>query len=909
MKNIYFTIFLSCIFLTLKSENVSGLLKSRLDDQRYEFPQEKIHLTTDRDNYMGGDTIWFRAFVVDAATHQQVSASKYIYVELRNPFNQVETRVKIMERDSIYEGYMPLSLNIAEGPYMLTSYTVFMQNKGEAYFFKKTIPVTSPFSTQVRIDTRFSIDKKENTIEATLSYNNIQNEKHQNYDSACFSFYNGDQKQDNRSQDKDITLTITSEQAKSGYFLAEYDNYAKYIKLPDMSCQFDVSFHPEGGYLIPGEPCNVAFKGIDSSGNGVDLTGRIFDSKNTEIVNFKSIHAGMGIASFIPKHGETYYAECRTDSLGTKIFNLPAVEPAAAVISATNHNDSIITLHVKGNLPDSAFIFIQERGQYIYSHLLHKSDKVSLDCSNTPAGIIQVLLLDKDMNTLSERLLFLKQSDVYDNLDIHMSKPIYENRDKIRLQLDFDKSNSTSVGSVAVSVTDNFFHNKTSSNDIAATLMLQSELAGHIENAGYYFQHVDSTRRMALDALMMTQGWRRYDIPSTLRGEYTYPTYPIEKGQVISGSVKSLWRKKPLAGANVKVLSENAGFARVIKTDSLGNFTLSGFNHADGTRYSLEAVNKKGKTEFNLTINNDSFPCISLIPIHKTPIHDNGDETELNAELARLKASGNVFNIILDELVVTKVVNDFENKEISEILAQRSFDSREMESKGYTSIEEVLLRIAGIRITSDGNVTYRNAPVIFIADGLSLIAPTDDNALIGIQGPASATKGRGLTGLAKASAMALERVKSYPVPNSGILDEVEAQYPFDMIERIDFLTQSEALIYGADASIGGVVVITAKDASQIKERPYGLKTYRPLGYQEPAEFYSPKYPKEFNNTSDGSDYRNTVYWNPSVEFDSEGKASVEFFANDIKNTIYTVRIEGIADNGELIQATGSIRKH
>ena len=99
------------------------------------------------------------------------------------------------------------------------------------------------------------------------------------------------------------------------------------------------------------------------------------------------------------------------------------------------------------------------------------------------------------------------------------------------------------------------------------------------------------------------------------------------------------------------------------------------------------------------------------------------------------------------------------------------------------------------------------------------------------------------------------------------------------------------------------------DESQIKERPYGLETYRPLGYQEPAEFYSPKYPKEFDNTSDGSDFRNTVYWNPVVDFDSEGKAFVEFFANDIEKTSYTIKIEGIADNGRLIQATGSIRKH
>ena len=908
MKNFCFIIFLTCIFNALRSENTSDILKTRLDNQLYEFPQEKIHLTTDRDNYMGGDTIWFRAFVVDAISHQQVATSKYIYVELRNPFNQVETRVKIMEHDGIYKGYVPLSLNIAEGPYMLTSYTMFMQNRGETYFFKKMIPVKSPFSTQVRINTQFTIDKEENTIEAILSYTNLQSGAPQNYDTACFSFYNGDQKQDNYSQDKNIKLKISSEQQELGYFLAEYDKYAKYIKLPDTSGQFDVSFHPEGGYLIPGEVCKIAFKGINSSGNGIDVTGRIFDSNNNEIAYFNSIHAGMGITSFIPKYGETYYAECNADSLGSNIFMLPAVEPAAAIISATNVNDSIITLQAKGNLPDSAFIFMQERGLYVYSQSIQESAQLSVDCSDIPSGVMQILLLDKNMNTLSERLLFFKQDDICNNIGIRSSKPIYENRDKVKLQLDIDKSNFSGGGSIAISVTDNFFHHDISRENIATNLLLQSELTGHIEDPEYYFHHVDSTKRVALDALMMTQGWRRYDIPSALRGEFTYPTFPIEKGQVISGSVKSLWKKKPLDGANVKILSKNASFARVAKTDSLGNFMISGFNHVDGTRYDLEAVNKKGKTEFNLAIDSDSFPKISLIPFYK--IHrTNDNNVELTAELSRLKASGNAFNIILDELVVAKVVNDFENKDISEILARKSFDSREMESKGYTSIEEVLLRIAGIRITPDGNVTYRNAPVIFIADGLSLITPTDDDALIGIQGPVSATKWRGLTGLARASAMALERVKSYPVPNSGILNEVEALYPFDMIERIDFLSQSEALIYGVSSSIGGAVVITAKDESQIKERPYGLKTYRPLGYQEPAEFYSPKYPKEFDNTSDGSDFRNTVYWNPVVDFDSEGKAFVEFFANDIEKTSYTIKIEGVADNGRLIQATGSIRKH
>ena len=47
----------------------------RIDRQRYEFPQEKIHVMTDRGSYMAGDTIWLRAWVVDAATHQPVNVN------------------------------------------------------------------------------------------------------------------------------------------------------------------------------------------------------------------------------------------------------------------------------------------------------------------------------------------------------------------------------------------------------------------------------------------------------------------------------------------------------------------------------------------------------------------------------------------------------------------------------------------------------------------------------------------------------------------------------------------------------------------------------------------------------------------------------------------------------------------
>ena len=110
--------------------HVADTVSARLNYQRWIFPQEKIHVTTDKPYYTAGDTIWLRAFVVDAASHQPVHASRFVYVELRPPMKEatdsVTMRVKLREQDGVFKGYLPLDEHMAEGDYLLTAYTMFM---------------------------------------------------------------------------------------------------------------------------------------------------------------------------------------------------------------------------------------------------------------------------------------------------------------------------------------------------------------------------------------------------------------------------------------------------------------------------------------------------------------------------------------------------------------------------------------------------------------------------------------------------------------------------------------------------------------------------------------------------------------------------------------------------------------
>ena len=72
-----------------------------------------------------------------------------------------------------------------------------------------------------------------------------------------------------------------------------------------------------------------------------------------------------------------------------------------------------------------------------------------------------------------------------------------------------------------------------------------------------------------------------------------------------------------------------------------------------------------------------------------------------------------------------------------------------------------------------------------------------------------------------------------------------------------------------------------------------------MGYQQPVEFYAPKYDTPEKRNAPVPDLRTTIYWQPVVHADEQGKASFEFYTAD-EQTSYTVIIEGLADDGSII---------
>ena len=74
----------------------------------------------------------------------------------------------------------------------------------------------------------------------------------------------------------------------------------------------------------------------------------------------------------------------------------------------------------------------------------------------------------------------------------------------------------------------------------------------------------------------------------------------------------------------------------------------------------------------------------------------------------------------------------------------------------------------------------------------------------------------------------------------------------------------------------------------------GVRKTRLEGYSQSKEFYSPNH----STPSSSPDYRRTLYWNPSVVSDEDGKAKIQFY-NNSRCTNFSISAETITTQGQI----------
>ncbi len=199
------------------------------------------------------------------------------------------------------------------------------------------------------------------------------------------------------------------------------------------------------------------------------------------------------------------------------------------------------TGEVNGYLP--LYVFIHTRNQIThveYATSINGGVRFNINKRTLAEGISHITLFDASLNPVSERLVF-RQPTKRLNVAPGTDQREYGVRRPVNLQFQTTNSAGTSQSaglSVSVYKTDSI--TSPSSGHIFDYLWLSSELKGTIESPEYYLTINNPDVDKALDNLMLTHGWRRFNWSNVLAAKpRTVKFMPEPSGHVVTGEVLS----------------------------------------------------------------------------------------------------------------------------------------------------------------------------------------------------------------------------------------------------------------------------------------------------------------------------------------------------------------------------------
>jgi hypothetical protein len=877
MKNIIILLFLLLPVSALLAEETPTATDSveyHMQHQLMAFPQEKIYVQTDKAGYLSGERIWFRAHMVDALTHQPIFLSRYIYVELVGPIDDLVRRVKLRpDSTGAYYGYIDLDDELAQGAYTIRAYTQYMRNISEDFFFRRHIQVLDPFSLQLEPLVEFEVEKNDLHVSLqfidrqqndTITPEVVTSKIGHNATKTLKPNKDGVYQLDVRLSDKDKNRTLLLGLIYNGR------KYNRYYTIPGDQAEYDLQFFPEGGSIIPGVISQVAFKALGTDGMGANITGTLYDSADNEILTFKSQHLGMGLFHFIPSENETYHVICWNESGNHKRFELPASQPAAYVITARNAGTQLRITHSRGReaTQDKVSLLIHHKGLALFHEKWNPlKEMYSIANKDLPTGILNLLLLNSKNEVLSERLLFNFNEAEFARLEANTSAPTYKRREHISIALKLTDQDMTPIsGNMAISVTDKESVLTDSTMNIISTLLLSSELRGFIEMPSSYFKDGEINKN-AIEALMLTQGWRRYDIPAVLNGKIEIPeAFEPELAQRVTGKADGIFSSLKEGQITLLARLDSMVSSQVTQADEKGRFSFD-MEYPEGTSILVQSLSIKGGSINTINLDQETFPKLtgSTLPLKSEAVnrHNTIQDSYLKLANEDYTQKNGIRTIMLEEFTVTAQSLDKykESMFYSPINATGVQTAEDIDKMSVSSLKALLQRQSGLLFRGDILTTTRSElPVLFVIDNM--------------------------------------KFEDF----SSQIDNIEVT----SIESI-FVLRDNTSMPGFYPDNSGAVVITTKmgEYQDSSRRSTNIDEIIPLSYQQEAIFYSPSYDTPEKTESTIPDLRTTIFWKPNVQFSVEGDAVIDFYSADSPG-VYQVIGEGVSHDGKLIHISKEI---
>jgi len=625
---------------------------------------------------------------------------------------------------------------------------------------------------------------------------------------------------------------------------------------------FDLQFLPESGRYLSGKPAKIAFKAIGTDGLSEEVNIKLYNTKDSLIGEYKTVHKGMGFISLYNVDTSGYKAVATTTYGYIKKFSLPKPSIQGAMITLNNSGEKIIVKTYISKEIDSCSLIIRNGSEVLYSVPV-KDETINLFYTKSlAAGVISAEIHSVSGDILAERLFYVKDNSI-PILTMNCNKSKYYTRDCVELTYSLkDSTGNPLIGEFSISVIDKSLNtNKFDKVSIVEYYNLVSELNGYVEDPEYYFNDLDKNRERNLDILMMTQGWRFHT--------YGTNSFTREYGQTISGFTSGLLNKKS-KNSNLMLFAPAINLLQAYQLNKQNNFIIENLDFPEGTKFLFGTSGKHGGQLYGIHINKEMFPEIKEEYI--TSIMGKRDEDIQISLISKGVISPADMEIQIEGLVVEAQAKERYKPKYNPSPLMHTFTRHQIrEREELADFDEMPLTSY---ICSTFPNLYKNNGVIASGRATNFDGPQQPQLYV--------------DGLRWNS--------------TKLLDDYG--YLVMDIENVAFLKGLEGSAF--NTTDGVILITTRRGEGGVNYKASNVVDFTPLGYQKETQFYSPKYDTPESLKTPYKDFRNTIFWAPFVKTDNDGLAKIIFYTND-RSRGFLISAQGLTIDGRPINFDGEIR--
>lgn len=828
---------------------------------------EKFYLHTDKSLYYPGEDIWWSGYLQAVGHTAADQLSDVVYVELLNPQGSVIQNLNLPILQGKAKGNFSLSKTIAGGLYKLRAYTQWMKNAGKESFFEKQIQVQKAIKPQLLLKLKFKREAygTNDEVVAELSARNLKDAPvaltsvryitrlaGQNYKMGAVTTDGKGEalvkvKLPQKLKNNDGLLTIHVNHQGMSESISR--------SIPIVMGNITLDFFPEGGNWVADIKGNMAFKALNEFGKPADIEGEVIDENGRQIQTFKSYHQGMGAFMMTPAANTGYKVRITKPAGIDKIYSLPKTVANVPTLRIEKEGNKRLNVRIYSPQKDTLYLVAQSGGKAWFSRKVLASGEgmQTIDVQDFPVGIAKITLFDTHKRPQCERLVFVNPHKQL-KIQIKTAKKNYQPREKVTAEIRTTNEKDQPVAanlSIAV-VDDKILTLADDKQDNLLSYMLMSaELKGKIHEPNFYFKPNESKAMPALDYVMLTHGWRRYEWQQVWDTTIAKKQFAKEKVGVVSGKIVQTDTKLNPVKSKIKVvLYELEGKKRRLETftDQEGKFMFKNTDPQSSIQLLAQSFAKqkvlysiyldKNLRPNSLYNQNSYYSALNKNTTDSTRIYEPSyflSENEVDVDKKRA------------DIAVTKTKEEIKK------------------------LAKDILIVENNRSKPVANTTSNNLPVIQQPEVVEV--PNEEEIVDDIE-----------------PNLNLEIVDlEYPV---YYMDGKRLKYPANVWEVS--LENIKAIRFGrVDPS--NVHIITKGKASAPKNNKHLKVTTKHLlkiPFAKVKVYRAKEYKSKEQHPKKRTDFRNTIYWNPEVVTNKEGKANITFWNNDALTT-FRIVAEGV----------------